>query len=429
MIWSRYNYLFKTENQYLLYNALSNGFAEIDGETYEVLSLLQKTKKVNNENLDKDLQSQLMTMKSIVENDEDEIDKLEYINLLQRFDSRRLILTINPTLDCNFNCPYCFENQHSNVYMTEEVEEQIIQYIRKCSLAKALDITWFGGEPLLGFEKIVSLTRKMLSLGLYYSANIITNGYLLSKDIILMLPDLRIHALQITLDGLAPLHDKRRCLKTNEGTFYKILRNIDLLKSLVPDIKLSIRVNIDKTNEKDFIKLYRLFDEKKYTNFYIYPAFVEDNEGYETNSCIFKSKEKIKYLIDLKEKYGIDSSIFYPSSDRYECAIRNKYAAVIGPRGELYKCWNDVGNDAKITGYLNNPVTNETLLLHYLNGADPFKDSKCRKCFLLPVCGGGCPYVRLENKYNGKNIEHCPLFKYNVRDFLIMHYKHKKQIS
>jgi uncharacterized protein len=39
------------------------------------------------------------------------------------------------------------------------------------------------GEPLLAFNRIVSLTRKMQALGLKYKAGIITNGYLLTEDI------------------------------------------------------------------------------------------------------------------------------------------------------------------------------------------------------------------------------------------------------
>lgn len=114
-----------------------------------------------------------------------------------------------------------------------------------------------------------------------------------------------------------------------------------------------------------------------------------------------------------------------PLSSRYECAVRNRNAIVIGSEGELYKCWQDVGCKDKVVGYINGKVTNEPLLLRYLVGADPFEDPKCQECFLLPVCGGGCPYSRLQNVYEGKSVDTCLLIKDNLKDFLLAHAMHK----
>ena len=46
-----------------------------------------------------------------------------------------------------------------------------------------------------------------------------------------------------------------------------------------------------------------------------------------------------------------------------------------------------------------------------VNGANPVDDSACINCFLLPVCSGGCPYVRLQNEYEGEKISTCTLIK------------------
>ena len=104
----------------------------------------------------------------------------------------------------------------------------------------------------------------------------------------------------------------------------------------------------------------------------------------------------------------------------------SQHIIVIGPNGEIYKCWNDVGNEERIVGYLNGKITNEQLLIRYLNGADPFDDEECQKCILLPICGGGCPYIRLKREYEDVNIESCSLFKKNMKNFLLMHYNIKK---
>lgn len=426
MKWSYYNYFFEGEEKFFLYNSLSNSFIEFDSRTYHELCGMRKKGITNT--IDQELKEQLISAKALVNSDTDEINKIKYLTLLKRFNDQVLHLTINPTLDCNFACPYCFEGQHPHIYMTDKVENEIIEYIKKHPRAKFLNITWFGGEPLMAFKNIVSLTNKIKQLELKFSAGIITNGYLLNKHVINQLTSLNIKSIQITIDGLAPNHDSRRCLISGKKTFNTIIENIDLLKNTSPEINVSVRVNIDEYNKEDFIKLYELFERKSYPNFGIAPAFVDDVTGCQTNDNLFSEKRRADFLIQLQKEHNLDFSHFYPLNERYECPIRNRNMVVIGPEGELYKCWNDVGDKKQIIGYLDGNITNETLLIRYLNGADPFDDENCKKCILLPVCGGGCPYIRLKNQYEEKHVEYCSLFKNNIEEFLLLHYHNKTSI-
>lgn len=424
MKWSRYNYFFEGELKFFLYNSLSNSFAEFDSDTYHELYKMKELEQV--EVKDEELKKHLTLMKAFVENDQDEINKIKYLVLLRRFNDSTLHLTINPTLDCNFACSYCFEGKHSHIYMTDKVEDEIVEYIKKQKSAQYLSITWFGGEPLLAFKRVISLTEKIKHIGVDFGAGMITNGYLLNRKIINKLTSLNIRTLQITIDGLASLHDGRRHLVSGKGTFGRIVDNIDLLKKYAPEVNVSVRVNVDETNKDDFIKLYRMFHEKRYPYFNIAPAFVDDISGCQTNNNIFNRKKQAAFLIELQEKYGLDFSYFYPKNIRYECPVRNRNMVVIGPEGELYKCWNDVGNKHQVVGYLNGEIINEKLLLRYLNGADPFDDVNCKECLLLPVCGGGCPYIRLKREYEGANVDPCSLLKDNMDKFLLLHYHNSK---
>lgn len=405
---------------------MSNSLAELKLEDYEMLENL----RANNLPLaDEELEKQLRQLKVIVDNDMDEINKVKYINLLNRNENRRLILTINPTLACNFNCPYCFENEHSNIYMHDLVEEKIILFIKKHVGLKALDVTWFGGEPLLAFDRIVSMTKKMQNLGLNYKAGMITNGYLLTEKVISKLESLAISSIQITIDGMADLHNTRRCLKSGKPTFDKILQNIDLLQKVNPQIRLNVRVNVDKTNYADFLELYKFLKDKHYPTLNVNLAFVKDMTGCYKCNHSYDMQEQAQIVKDLLQKYGLDFSMVFPRSERYECAIRNRNALVIGPEGELYKCWNDVGNKSEIIGNIDGKITNEALLLRYLVAADPFENPKCQECFLLPVCGGGCPYSRIQNEYEGTNINTCLYIKDHLKDFLVTHAEYKNHLS
>lgn len=425
-MWSKYTYQFKNGKKYYLYNSLSNSLAELDAKTYDMIyETCQHGLLVS----DKEIENQLRKIKVIVDNDKDEIYKIKYLSLLKRNDDRRLILTINPTLACNFACPYCFEDSHSKKYMNEDVEDRIIQFIKSRPQLQVVDVTWFGGEPLLAFDRIVSLTKKIQSLGIRYTAGMITNGYLLTEKVILQLQTLSISSMQITLDGLAPLHDSRRCLKSGKTTFSRILQNIDMLQKKCPEISIKVRMNVDKTNVQDFLKLYKMFEDKHYPNLCVKLAFVKDITGCKGCPSFFDTDQQAEIVKDLLVHHGLDFSMVFPSSDRYECAIRNKNALVIGPEGELYKCWNDVGNKDKVFGSIDGRITNEPLLLRYLVAADPFEDPKCQKCFLLPVCGGGCPYSRIQNEYEGTNIDTCLYMKKHLKEFLIAHADYKDKFK
>lgn len=416
MIWSKYNYLFQEGDAFYIYNSMSNSFAELDAETYRFL--VQKSKDTTVEVEDAELQAVLRRMKVLVDSDKDSFLRLKYKFMLRRFANTQLSLTINPTLDCNFACPYCFEGKHPQVYMTDMVEAEVLKFVKRHEEAKALTVTWFGGEPLLAFTRMLSLTEKFLKLDMVYEAGMITNGYLLTDRVISNLSNLRIKSIQVTLDGLREVHDGRRCLKNGHPTFDRIIDNIKRTHAICPDIKLNVRVNIDRTNENDFLELYDLFQKDEFEGIHLTPAFVDDIEN--VNKCVLDSEEQNSYINALLRKHGIVFERFYPEL-RHECFIRNPNSVVIGPEGELYKCWNDVGKKDRIYGYLDGKITNEPLLFRYLAASDPFDDQQCRECLLLPVCGGGCPYNRIKRDYEDSKVNVCPLIKDNLKGYLLNH--------
>ena len=215
-IWSKYNTLFTRESVYLFYNSLSNAFVELSEDYYDQLMQYRPGEPV--EIADKELEAQLIRMKALVDDDEYEIRKIRFATMARRFIKESLSLTINPTLACNFRCPYCFEEGHPVTRMTDETEDMVVKFISGFS-PKRLSVTWFGGEPLLEFNRIKSLTGKFKSLGIPYHASIITNGYLLSEETARQFAGLNISSAQVTLDGVGAAHDCRRFLKGGKPTF------------------------------------------------------------------------------------------------------------------------------------------------------------------------------------------------------------------
>ncbi|MDR0659938.1 MAG: 4Fe-4S cluster-binding domain-containing protein [Prevotellaceae bacterium] len=103
--------------------------------------------------------------------------------MLLRHDIANIALTVVPTQACNFKCTYCYESSRPNNYMNKEVADKLVKYI--ASMSDRLDflqISWYGGEPLLAINQIVSLTKEFEKLNIKsYMASIVTNGYLLNN--------------------------------------------------------------------------------------------------------------------------------------------------------------------------------------------------------------------------------------------------------
>jgi len=86
----------------------------------------------------------------------------------------------------------------------------------------------------------------------------------------------------------------------------------------------------------------------------------------------------------------------------------NRKDLVIGPEGELWKCWDDVGHQRLIRGNLLDLATATIDVRDWLDES-PFRDEQCRQCVALPVCMGGCP----SRRRNGTRDDQCGTFRHN----------------
>lgn len=431
MKWSKYNFLFHSEKYgHLLYNSLTNCFIKLDPG---IGSLLEKLRSKQIDDLSsafsEDEIIEFRRAKILVDNDYDEYLQLKLQKHLKRFDKSHLTLTIAPTLDCNFCCSYCFEGARPNIYMSDETEDRIINFIRKHSETKDLIITWFGGEPLLDFKRIISLTNKIKELKINFSSSIITNGYLLNESVIDKFPDLKIKHIHITIDGTKEVHNRRRPHISDSDSFSVIYSNILNLKPYLKnkEIALSIRINIDKANEESYHEIYQMIRaDFEDIDISVYPGIVKNTYG----SCssvddnLMDHQAYAKFIARQFTEYGIKSSEFFPIRHNGECIARQVNGYLIDARGDIFKCWTDTGNRSESIGNvcdLNS--VNSTILTRYLTGADPFDDPKCQRCFFFPVCGGGCPHLSIKKITIDNRINLCHIAKGNLKAFLEMYYE------
>lgn len=427
--WSRFNFLVETEtHQKFLYNSYSNSLLTLDDSLYRsLLELAQENSTLSSTSLSEDEINYLKQIYVLVEDDEMLVEIMHHNSLSRLYSKKNLVLTIAPTQSCNFACTYCFEKWRNSGNLSDQTEDAIINYIvqqKNKEGLEAISLTWYGGEPLLQANRVISLARKINELGLEINENLlITNGYFFTLDVIEKLANVKISGIQITLDGFKETHDVRRPLINGSGTFDTIIKNLDdyFNSDFRDTFGIAIRVNIDNRNYDRFMDIYRwLNDRYKSNKLTVYPGIVVlDETDCNASTCLSRNAVTNIFL-DLYTKYGVISEELYPDDVNMECMTRSPYSMLIGSQGEIYKCYENLGNKDLIVGNINNPEvwSNYGLIAKYATGIDHYTDSKCRKCSYLPICRGGCPIRRFENVYDGKSNDCCTPFKGRIQDYV-----------
>ena len=406
---SKYVHLFQADGAFYLYNSQNSFFSEISQNLFSLLSD-RNFSELSHETYDF-LKRKLVLVDSSQRDD-------YYLNMKFRyyagsFSTDELSLVLVPTTGCNFACPYCFEKDKRHSVMSDETIDKIISFINGHKKAKRLNVTWYGGEPLMGLgaiKKIYSKLLREISIPLSRQG-IITNGYLLSRDVILFLKDVGVSFIQITLDGVKENHNKTRMLLSGRRqTYDTIISNIESIFSLHPECRVSVRVNINKENIGDFSILYQQLNERwNNKDVYIYPGFIREDtkDGLSLCSRCIVPNEHIEYYLSLKEQ-GVNVDLFPRHCNSRGCIINTLNSYIIGPDGEVYKCWNDVSNKDKIIGNIGD---DEGLLFKYACDCSPFEDKRCEDCSVFPICQGGCGWYRFRNKYENGDFDICSIYK------------------
>jgi uncharacterized protein len=432
---SKYTFLFSVEEEYFIYNTLSNALIEIDLDSYNTLQRINSEKsEIKSDDIDSELYAVLEDKRFLTENEKDDFLAYKAIIDLQRNTTNHIHLTIAPTMDCNFSCHYCFEKKEKS-YITSEIIDSLIKYIEKQKDLSDIFLTWFGGEPLMAINQIKEFYDKFKKIqgDKKFKSNIITTAYYITPDVIETLKAVEISSMQITLDGNKETHNKVKQTKECSDVFSKIIQNIDLIVEKAPEIHINIRVNLTKENAKEYIELYNfLINRYQGKKIGIAPAFVNDrgcNKG-ENPNLFFTRKECSEFVLNLYNNYKIHSPfLHYPSRFFQECAIRNRTSTSIDSDGYVYKCWEIIGNKKYAIGKLENgEITNINQIMYNRQrfGADTIDDKTCSKCVYLPVCNGGCPIHRIENEFEGAKNDVCTFYKGYLPEFMKAHIRLKK---
>jgi uncharacterized protein len=380
----------------------------------------------------------------IVGDDIDEVAALEQLYKQQRYDVTNTILTIAPTMACNFACDYCFQGQDKpHKTMGADVQDAIVAMVERAApKVKQLGVTWYGGEPLLRPKVIEALSDRMIEVcarhGVPYNASIVTNGFMLTPELARSLHLRRVTWMQITLDGTPEYHDSRRYLLGGKGSFEKIIANLKAIVDEVP-ITIAIRVNIDDRNHQD---IHGLLDHmakeglghKKNLKMYFAPVEAL-TEGCHVVQDVTMAKSRYGELEAALYRHGWEvglTELPFPPRFHGICGAVKPSALVILPTGELHKCWDTVSDPARAIGsiFKTEELLTSDLMKRWLDWS-PFDNHSCKNCKILPNCAGACAYkfIHAESTRSEAAVLPCPSWKYNIKERLVQRAEMMGKIS
>ena len=438
---SRYNQKVELSGKLFLYNALTGGYASVDEEyrdnfdkcDFKKLDSMKELAELPNAII-----NQLMEGGFIIPKNFDEFNVIKSMHYRGRFGANKaLTMTLIPTMNCNFRCPYCYEKdkKYPVKKMTTEVMDAIIKYVEsRIDSVDHIFVTWYGGEPLLGLHEIRIMQNKLIELAsqkdVQVSGMIITNGYGLTKEISDELVQMQIKTAQVTIDGPEEIHNRTRFLKNGEGTYRRIINN---LLQANENLEVVIRVNIQKENIKyvpEFVDSLKQVGIDKRNNIKPYFSLVRDYEidkGYIYSSCFsvpeFSEEESKLRQILLKKGFQPANSNIQPKL--YGCGAVSPNSILVEPDGTLQKCWNVVGDKNEAIGIIMdiddefNGTLQELINESKWYAWSEFENEDCKNCEVLPLCMGGCPYYAVKrNELFEKYHYRCTSEKYNLKNVL-----------
>lgn len=350
-----------------------------------------------------------------------------------REDAEQLKVTVLTTLQCNFACDYCFQGDHGDynkfaAKMSLETARGVARWIERRLdevAPKRFTLTLFGGEPLLNLPVAYYLAERCHAMcrerGITQAITVITNGLLLTPDVVDRLTPYGLVGVKITLDGDRDTHNRMRPLRGRQGTFDRIIDNVRRVADKVP---ITIGGNFDESSWDSYPALLQYLREQEFAdkiariNFkpiirapqpqqpsgFIPLTVVGTNEKPLGGTCMTSAgagggrsssacdschfvDEKMSFLREETRKYGFKTP---DGVHMGPCEIHRRHAYTIGPEGSLYACPGFTGEPTESTGHIDG---RDEVWRHA--AAERFErltahKEECGDCSFVPVCGGGC---------------------------------------
>ncbi|MHB1014425.1 MAG: geopeptide radical SAM maturase [Desulfurivibrionaceae bacterium] len=318
-------------------------------------------------------------------------------------------------MECNFACKYCFQSgQKDRAAMSDATADRLVAFIRKCFKPgkKKLLLQIYGGEPLLYTKRIISLARQLKPFvegqGAELVIDIVSNGSLLTPQVVDELNQWGLDGIKITIDGPPENHNYFRPFKSGKPSFEVIVRNLSAVRGKT---KIRLGGNYTMENYQSFPPVLDLLaaqgvtpDTVELVNFNIVMQMRETAAGnvYRGGCCTVNEPWLQDAALHVREevfKRGYMIAELGPQP----CAVEVEDAFTVHYDGSLYKCVIWAGQKQFKIGDIWQGIDEQYKEIHHLGHWQ--REEKCRKCVYLPLCFGGCRSMAYQRDGHMANVD------------------------
>lgn len=397
---SYFNSIVPYDDKFVLYNSFSNRFLLLADQLKDLF--VENKRTIDQlQNIHPDFYTALQNGMFIVDNDRQEVEEVKRISKKIDLDESAYKLTINPTMNCNFKCWYCYETHVKKSRMDVEIIQRtsaFISSIVSSGTLKLFNLSWFGGEPLLYYHDIVlpimqHTNAECKKYGVRCTIGFTTNGFLINQPMVDDFKSLNVHGVQITLDGHGTDHDAVRYVSSTRGSYAEIIDNIKLLAKNGVPVTMRINYTLANINKCGLIvhDLLDLTPDQRKVVLVDFHRVWQDKAN--------DQEEMILQQVKTFRNFGFNvNSHYLPNNVIHSCYADKKNSATINYNGDLFKCTARDFTTIKREGYINETGEliweNDSMNIR-LNAK--FNNPPCLRCRILPLCNGGCSQHAIEH--------------------------------
>lgn len=320
--------------------------------------------------------------------------------------SAPLKISMNLTKKCNLRCIQCFSDS-GNLKDKELTTKDMYNLFDSMVENGTFFICLGGGEPFTRtdlFDILEYGKEKQLAV------SIVTNGLLLTKEIIERLNNLDVDYLWVSFEGMKDNHEKLR----GKGTFDKTIASLKLLKEYYKG-RTALRMSINKYNIDEVDDLLKIA-EKYDIDLVRYTPLLSFGRAVGKDLTI-NQDEYIRFLDNMKKIKSNKVEIVYPNMPNNKFWIGTngfgchcgKEAVWIDEIGNYSPCifWGSDFNIGNIKNDDYSELWEKSLQVSNIKG-----NKICEKCSNYKVCRGGCRARVLFELGNLDDVDPlCPLKK------------------
>lgn len=416
------------DDHHLLINTLSGAVDIVDNTVWEGIQEILAHETDNPcivTHLDSAVEARLRQRLYLFNTLEDEAQYREnlFMTMTQELrESMPLQFAICPTFSCNLRCTYCFEGDLTmkpvKIMTPEQVELafQAIETIKsQVHSSSNAHVILFGGEPLL--QPTYSCVEEVLKIAdeQDYSVEVVTNGVQLGSFVDLFdKKRTSIGQIQVTIDGPMDIHNKRRMYKSGDGTFNKIVKNVEHL--LEVNLPVNVRINVDQDNINHLPELIEFMEERGWVLYpkfscYVYPVTAYNNPDkanlLHEDQLLYKLQRMFQAeggALPAFALYGFKvlghiASVLSPESISLDmpplftyCEANGLRYFAFGSDGYIYPCGQSVGQIPLAIGRYDPQLELWSKQCEMWANRSVMTMPQCQECAIATLCGGGCAY-------------------------------------